>query len=305
MSLVAVTLLLPREEADSFGDALLESGAVSVSAEDADEGTPDEKPIFGEPGADTGLWDHCRLSVLFPAHCEVGGIIREAAEAIAIALPDYTISPVDDVDWVLKNREQFQPISISERIWIVPTWHVAPHPDAINIVLDPGAAFGTGSHPTTRLCLQWLEHALQQPRTTNKPPKPLSALDYGCGSGILAIAALKLGAASAWGVDIDPQAVEAARFNATQNKVSLTLSTSDQPLDAVADITLANILANPLKVLAPLLAAHTVLGGRLVLAGILDHQAEDIIRIYHPWFALAVWRSAEGWSCIAGTRRNA
>ena len=178
---------------------------------------------------------------------------------------------------------------------IVPTWHIAANtsPDAINISLDPGAAFGTGSHPTTRLCLQWLE---TQVASGNR------VLDYGTGSGILAIAAMKLGAAEACAVDIDVAAIVAARFNALQNQVSLRLATTDLPLDYVADITVANILANPLKILAPLLAGHTVTGGRLVLAGILDEQADDIIAIYRPYFDLAVWRQQDGWSAIAGIR---
>jgi ribosomal protein L11 methyltransferase len=199
---------------------------------------------------------------------------------------------------VQNNREQFQPIRISDRIWIVPTWHSAPQPEAINISLDPGAAFGTGSHPTTRLCLQWLEANLV-------PAAHSSVLDYGCGSGILAIASMKLGAANAIGVDIDRQAVDAARYNARQNAVAIEISATDNVLHAIADITVANILANPLKVLAPLLAAHTRPRGSLVLAGILDHQAEEIIAIYLPWFELAVWKCDEGWSCIAGLRRNA
>jgi ribosomal protein L11 methyltransferase len=199
------------------------------------------------------------------------------------------------VDWVQQSRDQFQPIRISDRVWIVPTWHAAPDSAAINIALDPGAAFGTGSHPTTRLCLQWLEAVLANGR-------PSSLLDYGCGSGILAIAGMKLGASEAVGVDIDVQAIEAARFNACQNKVDIDFATTDHRLDYLADITVANILANPLKVLAPLLAAHTRPGGKLALAGLLDQQADELISIYQPWFELAVWQSDEGWSCLAGRR---
>jgi ribosomal protein L11 methyltransferase len=204
------------------------------------------------------------------------------------------IVEVADLDWVQHNRDQFQPIEISPRIWIVPTWHSAPVADAINIALDPGAAFGTGSHPTTRLCLQWIEQHVS--------PSTTSFLDYGTGSGVLAIAAMKLGAQKAVGTDIDPQAVEAARFNAAQNDVSIEFFASDVGLDFVADITVANILANPLKVLAPLLASHTRSGGRLALAGILDEQADDIVAIYAPYFAMRPWRSEQGWVCIAGTR---
>ena len=230
MTFLTITTDLLRDNADAFGDALMEAGALSVSVEDALEGTVDEIPIFGEPGADTGLWDRCRLSAMFTAPADVAAIIAGACGALAIQVPAYEVAQVDDVDWVQKNRDQFQPIKISERVWIVPSWHAAPHADAINIVLDPGAAFGTGSHPTTRLCLQWLEANLQ-------PTSGASMLDYGCGSGILAIAAMKLGAATAIGVDIDSQAVDAARFNASQNNVAIEFATTDRPLVAVTDIT--------------------------------------------------------------------
>lgn len=295
MAFETVTFDIPRAAADPVGDALLDAGALSVSVEDAWEGTGDEKPIFGEPGGDAGLWDQCRIAAMFADGVDVDQIIARACAANAIAVPHYSRSRLDDIDWVQKNRDQFQPIKISERIWIVPTWHVAPHADAINIALDPGAAFGTGSHATTRLCLQWLEAHVPARRGQ-------SVLDYGTGSGILAIAAMKLGAGSALGVDIDLQAIEAARYNAGQNAVAITFAGTDQPLAAVADITVANILANPLKVLAPLLASHTRTGGLLVLAGILDQQADEIISIYREWFHLSVWKREEGWSCIAGER---
>lgn len=297
MSWLNLTLYMPRDHADAFGDALMEAGAISINVEDAAEGTVDEKPIFGEPGASTGLWDRCKLTALFPPDAVPGEIAREAASILGFELPALVIETLEDVDWVQQNRDQFQPIKISDRVWIVPTWHSAPDTEAVNISLDPGAAFGTGSHPTTRLCLQWLEANI-------KPQQKLSMLDYGTGSGILAIAAMKLGAHHAVGVDIDAQAVEAARYNALQNNASIQFSTTDNALDYVADVTVANILANPLKVLAPLLASHTQPGGQLALAGILDHQADEIIAIYQPWFELKVWQRDEGWSCIAGTRRN-
>src|SRR5258706_1914207 len=297
MSWLNLTLDIPREHADAYGDELMALGAIPVNVEDALEGTEAEQPIFGEPGASTGLWDQCRLTALFPPDASVEQLAREAASALGIAAPTLRIEPLEDTDWVQQNRDQFQPIQLSGRVWIVPTWHSAPDAHAINIALDPGAAFGTGSHPTTRLCLQWLEANLEV------APKS-SLLDYGCGSGILAIAGMKLGARLALGVDIDPQALEAARYNAQQNGVDIAFATTEQRLDFVADITVANILANPLKVLAPLLASHTQPGGRLALAGILDHQAAEIIAIYQPWFELAVWRRNEGWSCIAGIRRG-
>jgi ribosomal protein L11 methyltransferase len=296
MPFISLSLTLNENQADAFGDQLMELGAISVNVEDAEEGTANEKPIFGEPGAATGMWAKSKLTALFQDGIDAEEMGWEAASVLGFEGLQFSVESVADIDWVQQNRDQFQPIKISERVWIVPTWHVAPDDDAINIALDPGAAFGTGSHPTTRLCLQWLEANLD----AIKNP---TMLDYGCGSGILAIAAKKFGATTTVGVDIDPQAIEAARYNAIQNNVDIAFSTTDVVLDFVADITVANILANPLKVLAPLLASHTISGGRLALAGILDHQADDIIAIYWPWFDLQVWRSAEGWSCIAGLRR--
>jgi ribosomal protein L11 methyltransferase len=295
MPFQSLTLTLAQDDADAFGDILMEGGAIAVNVEDAEEGTATEKPIFGEPGASTGLWQTCKLVVLFPTELDAVTIARNAASRLGFALPSHELAMVDDVDWVQQNRDQFQPIQISPRIWIVPTWHSAPSADAINISLDPGAAFGTGSHPTTRLCLQWLEAQID---AGTKP----TMLDYGTGSGILAIAAMKLGAHHAMGVDIDAQAVETARYNAMQNNTAIDFATTDQTLNYVADITVANILANPLKMLAPLLASHTKPGGRLALAGILDHQADEIIAIYAPYFSMHVWKSSEGWSCIAGKR---
>ena len=291
----SVSFQLPREHADAFGDVLMEQGAISVNVDDAEEGTSGEKPIFGEPGADTGLWNECRLTALFAPDVDVPPIFNDAVKTLHIEPLPFAIAVVEDQDWVQRNREQFQPIRISNRVWIVPTWHRAPSEDTINISLDPGAAFGTGSHPTTRLCLQWLEANL-------KAAAQQTVLDYGTGSGILAIAAMKLGAAKACGVDIDPVAVEVARHNAAQNDVVVRFADGQSEVDFVADILVANILANPLRMLAPLLAAHTKPGGALVLAGILIDQAEELIGIYREWFDLSVWKSEDGWSCIAGQR---
>ena len=291
----SITFCLARDHADTFGDALMEKGAISVNVDDALDGTVGERPIFGEPGADAGLWEECRLTALFSPEVNVQTVFNSVASALDIVPPHFESSRLEDQDWVERNREQFQPIRISERVWIVPTWHRAPQQDAINIVLDPGAAFGTGSHPTTRLCLKWLEE--------NLPARERSTvIDYGTGSGILAIAAMKLGAAAAYGVDIDPRAVETARFNATQNDVVAHFADVESELNVVGDVLVANILANPLRVLAPLLAAHTAPGGSLALAGILDDQADEIIALYRQWFNLRVWRREEGWACIAGER---
>ena len=302
MPFISLSLILDENQADAFSDQLIELGAISVNVEDAEEGTVNERPIFGEPGGSTGMWSKSRLTALFQCGVDAVQIGREAASMLGhkglegLGGLTFGVETVEDIDWVQQTRDQFQPIQISDRVWIVPTWHAAPDRAAINIALDPGAAFGTGSHPTTRLCLQWLEQNVAVTKNS-------TMLDYGCGSGILAIAAKKFGTATTVGVDIDAQAIDAARYNATQNQVEITFSTTDVTLDFVADITVTNILANPLKVLAPLLASHTQPGGQLALAGILDHQADDIVAIYQPWFDLKVWRSAEGWSCIAGVRR--
>jgi ribosomal protein L11 methyltransferase len=298
MSWRSLSFSVPREQADAFGDVLMELGAISVNIDDACEGTQDEKSIFGEPGADAGLWNECRLTALFSPDSDVRNIFGQAANSLGVAVPTFELGVLHDEDWVQRNRDQFQPIRISDRVWIVPTWHAAPQKDAINISLDPGAAFGTGSHPTTRLCLKWLEANLRAKSGS-------IILDYGSGSGILAIAAMKLGAAAAFGVDIDPIAVDAARHNAAQNEVAVQFVDGESTLNVVADVVLANILANPLRVLAPLLAAHTKPGGSLVLAGILDPQAAEIIGIYREWFDLHVWKSEEGWACLAGRRHGA
>jgi ribosomal protein L11 methyltransferase len=191
------------------------------------------------------------------------------------------------------TQSQFKPIRISSRLWIVPSWEQVPDANAINIRLDPGAAFGTGSHATTRLCLAWLEANLRGGETV---------LDYGCGSGILAIAALRLGAARATGVDIDPQAVLAARANAMQNRVSADFhAPGDEPRPA-SDVVLANILAGPLIALAPLLAAATRPAGRIVLSGVLEAQAEEVIAAYSAWYAMSAPVLDEGWALLAGVK---
>jgi len=297
MAWMRVTLLVDRASADALGDALLEAGALSVDASDADTGSPDETPVFGEPGANVGHWRRNRLSALFPEEADTAAAIAAACAQIGIGVPDaIEREAIADLDWVRLTQSQFAPIRISGRLWIVPSWAHAPDPDAVNLVLDPGAAFGTGSHPTTRLCLEWLCANLRGAETV---------LDYGCGSGILAIAAMKLGAARATGVDIDPQAILAARANAMQNLVSADFHVPRGDPESPAHVVLANILANPLIALAPLLAAATRPGGRLVLSGILESQAADVCAAYGRWFDLAIGGDSEGWVLIAGDKVRA
>jgi len=283
--------------AEALSEALLELGALSVDLLDADADTPDEQAIFGEPGEPPpGVWQHNRVSALFDSDKDVGAILRDATVGIGLKqLPEYHIETLADNDWVRLTQSQFEPIHISPRLWIVPTWHTPGDPNAINIVLDPGLAFGTGSHPTTRLCLRWLDTNLQGGE---------NVLDYGCGSGILAIAALKLGAARAVGVDVDSQAVIASRDNATANLVvnARFYQPGEAPQDSY-DLVVANILTNPLRMLAPLLADAARPGGQIVLSGILEEQALDVMKIYQQWFDLNAPIFEDGWSCLSGRKR--
>ena len=292
----SVTLPATADEADRLSDALMALGALSVSIEDAAAGTITEAPIFGEPGMPTDtLWRDNHVIALFDQHADVGQIIQSAATEADYAVPDYQIGHVAEQDWVRLTQAEFDPIQISDRLWIIPSWHQAPDDNAINLRLDPGLAFGTGSHPTTRLCLQWLDQNIKGGE---------SILDYGCGSGILAIAALKFGAAKAWGIDIDPQAIATARDNAVNNQAEADFSLPDADTAVRADIVVANILTNPLLALAPLLADRCLSHGKLVLSGILREQAEKVIAAYSDWFNMRLWRSEDGWVCLIGDKRT-
>lgn len=303
----ALIVELEAAEADALGDALLELGALAVSADDPAAGTPDEVPLFGEPRTPGEMsdadwdddqrhtWPRLRLRALLEESADADAMLAAACASAGIAAPEaHGVETVPEQDWVRLTQAQFAPIQVGRRMWIVPSWHDAPDADAINIALDPGAAFGTGSHPTTRLCLAWLEQRLRKGDTV---------LDYGCGSGILAIAAMKLGAASASGVDIDPVAVLAARDNAARNGVDIEFAAADQPGSAPSSVVVANILANPLRVLAPLLAGRTAPGGRIALAGLLTLQSDELVAIYSRWFDMAVFAHEEGWTCLEGVRK--
>jgi ribosomal protein L11 methyltransferase len=296
MAWLTLTITASASQAEMLSEALMALGALSVDIHDADVDTPNEQAMFGEPGEPAPhLWSHNRVTALFDEETPMNAIMLKAARAIGLKHPPtYVISTLADNDWVRLTQLQFNPIRISQRLWIVPTWHTPLDPNAINITLDPGLAFGTGSHPTTRLCLRWLDSHLQEGE---------SVLDYGCGSGILAIAALKLGAASATGVDVDAQAVQASRDNAMANQVDAQFYLPDGALKQQADIVVANILTNPLKVLAPLLAGSTRQGGQIVLSGVLSEQAEDVMEIYGQWFDFRPPVMEEGWACISGMKR--
>ena len=292
----SVRILVDSKQAEPLSDALMEVGALSVSLEDADAGTVDETPLFGEPDHPTAeLWPHSIAVVLLDEDADVAETLAAAAKQAGIPAPtDYTIETVAEQDWVRLTQSQFDPIPISPRLWIVPTWHEAPDSRAINLKLDPGLAFGTGSHPTTRLCLRWLDAHLQGGETL---------LDYGCGSGILAIAAAKLGAARVEGVDIDPQAVTASHDNAELNNVAAHFCLPSDLAPSQYDVVVANILTNPLKGMAPLLAGRVLPGGRLVLSGILAEQAEDVMAVYSDWIVFDPPAIDEGWVRLTGVKK--
>lgn len=292
-------------QADAWSDALLEAGALSVSVEDADGDTDRERALFGEPGTEpeTLAWRNNRLIALLadgddPAH------LLAALDGLAGPAPasgDWIIRDVPDADWVRLTQSQFGPIVVGDRIWIVPSWHrddadlpTASRQDGIvRIELDPGLAFGTGSHPTTHLCLEWLAANLTAGQTV---------LDYGCGSGILAIAARMLGAGLTHGVDIDEQAVLATVQNAAVNRVQVQACLPDALSPGTSQVVVANILSNPLKVLAPMLSARVAAGGSLVLSGVLERQADEVALAYAPWLPLTVWAARDGWVCLAGQK---
>lgn len=297
MSWIEIVVEVERAQAEQFSDALMEFGALSVSVEDADEGTDAEQPLFGEPGMEPkeAAWEHSRVVALTDTDFNHADLVHTAAMHCNMPVPRHSLRSVADQDWVRLTQSQFEPMLIGERIWVVPSWHSAPDPDAIVLELDPGLAFGTGSHPTTRLCMEWLE----QHAPVNK-----SVLDYGCGSGILAIVAKKLGAATTEGVDIDPQAISSAVFNATRNHCEIHFSLPNKITLTTYDVVVANILANPLKLMAPMLAnkVGAAAGSALVLSGVLERQAEEVIAAYAPYLALSVWQERDGWVALHGRR---
>jgi len=294
MAWLRLAVVVPGREAEALGDALQARGALSIEITDADAGTAREQAIFGEPGAEPAPWPRAMLAALFEPFADADRALREAlVETGSEALEAASIQRLEDADWVQRAQRQFEPIRAGERLWIVPTWHDPPDPRGVNVILDPGAAFGTGSHPTTRLCLEWLGREVRAGD---------DVLDYGCGSGILGIAALKLGARSATGVDVDPRALETARYNATRNRVALVTLEAGAPIASPATLTVANILANPLRVLAPLIASCTRPGGRIALSGILEDQAAEVAAAYAPYATLEVATRDSGWVLLAGRR---
>jgi ribosomal protein L11 methyltransferase len=281
--------------ADLLSDTLLDLGAISVGIEDAHAETPQEQALFGEPGdPPPGIWQQNVVSALFPEETSATDVLQSLQQATGLQGFSYSTDMIAEQDWVRATQSQFEPIQISDRLWIVPSWHAAPDSQALNIVLDPGLAFGTGSHPTTHLCLAWLQEQLKE---------PLTVLDYGCGSGILAIAAKKLGAGEVIGTDIDPQAIASSEYNAQQNGVEVAFYLPDQLPPVKADIVVANILSSALTVLAPALAAACKAHGRIALSGILQVQAEQVAEVYAEWFDMDAPVLMEGWVLLTGRKR--
>ncbi|WP_323660397.1 50S ribosomal protein L11 methyltransferase [Pectobacterium versatile] len=279
--------------AEQLGDVMMESGAVSVTFQDTHD-TPVFEPLPGE----TRLWGDTDAIALYDAETDMGAVIAMLEqEPLLGAGFKHKIEQLEDKDWEREWMDNFHPMQFGKRLWICPSWREIPDPTAVNVMLDPGLAFGTGTHPTTALCLQWLDGLDLEGKTI---------IDFGCGSGILAIAALKLGAARAIGIDIDPQAIQASRDNAQRNGVSERLELylpKDQPADLSADVVVANILAGPLRELAPLISDLPKAGGHLGLSGVLATQAEGVAEAYADKFTLDPVAEREEWCRITGQRR--
>ena len=295
-----LVLRAPQELVDPVSDALMdELDALSVSVEDADAGTEVERALFGEPGmaAPASGWERSTIQALFDTEASAEGaasVLLSRAWAAGLSLQ--SLSPLQAQDWVRLTQQQFEPVLITPTFWVVPSWHEPPAQARQVLRLDPGLAFGTGTHPTTRMCLRWLAQPPASAQLTR-------VLDYGCGSGILAIAAALMGARELDAVDIDPAAVQATRDNAQRNGVLLQAQLPEHA-SGTYTVVLANILAMPLKLLAPLLAAHVADGGWLVLAGILERQAADLTAAYAPFVRLQVADTEEGWILMTAQKNR-
>ncbi len=296
MNLCSCTIEIQESDSETVCDLFLGWGAHSVSIEYAQGDGPEGRCLLDPTCKPTFALDMtCKVKVLLDRENNIDALLHCVKEVLAWEkIPAYFVQDVLEQDWVQSTREQTPSVSISDKLWIVPTWQDPPNPDAVYLRLDPGSAFGTGRHPTTRLCLEWLVKMI---------PGEESLLDYGCGSGILAIAALKLGAKEAVGIDSDPQAIEVSSANARLNGVDLTLYLPEEAPQLQMDLVVANIFANPLKELAPRLAGSTRKGGKIALSGILTDQVEEVIRAYSQWFEFTPPFYKDGWACLAGERR--
>ncbi|WP_421866326.1 50S ribosomal protein L11 methyltransferase [Motiliproteus sp.] len=301
MPWLQLKLETPPQLSEQYEDLLLETGACAVTLEDAAD-----QPLFEPELGTTPLWDRTRITGLFDAETDMNWVIEQLKQGHQQIQPDQDFPPhktelVEDKDWERAWMDNFQPMQFGQRLWVCPSWKPVPDPDAANLMLDPGLAFGTGTHPTTALCLEWLEGQALDGTTL---------IDYGCGSGILGIAALLLGADKMIGTDIDPQALQASRDNAERNGIDsqrielyypdkLPQQYQQQP----ADLLVANILAGPLVELAPTIQALVKPGGRLALSGLLASQTDGLIEAYRPWFELETPVVREDWVRLTGVRR--
>lgn len=295
MSFKQLKINIDSKNAEILSDIFFDLGALSVGIEDQYEGTELEQPIFNEPGMVVDkLWEHSTVTVLFGKDDDIISLHAQAEQNLGRKF-DYLLEIVDDQDWVRLTQSQFEPIEVTPKLYIVPSWHTIPNPDAIGIILDPGLAFGTGSHPTTFMCLKYLAEKINPQQ---------EVLDYGCGSGILAITAKKLGAKIVDGVDIDTQAIESSLYNAENNNVVVNFYLPNQFTTKQYDLVVANILSNPLRMLASALASYVKAQGKIILSGILDNQIEEMCEIYSQWFTMRTYTTQDGWACLEGIRNH-
>ena len=295
--MISLSLIVDDSIVQIVGDHLIELHALSLSFNDSDLNTQNEVAIFGEdPDDHERYWKNTKIMALFQNDSSISKVIESIHNKFNIHMDHMKIEPIAEKDWVKETQSQFQPIQINDKIWIIPSWHKIQNNNAISIHLDPGLAFGTGSHPTTKLCLDWL---------TNIDLKGKTILDYGCGSGILAIAAKKLGAASVNGTDIDPQAIIASYQNAENNQIStIKFFSSDESCDDVYDIVVANILSSALKVLEPIIQHKCKPNGRVALSGILQTQENEIKEIYADNFIFEDSLYQDGWVCMTALKKS-
>ena len=293
MSWVNLSIVSSREQADEFSDFLLDHGALSSSIQDKNLNNNNEEMIFGEPhNGPQRFWQLTQIDALFNNDSEAKKTLAALENVFNVKLKS-AFKNIEDQDWVKLTQAQFHPISIRNKVWIIPSWHNIKDEKATNIILDPGLAFGTGSHPTTHLCIEWLLDNME---------KGDNVLDYGCGSGILAICAKKLGANNVLGVDIDPQAIIASNQNAAINNVSIRLNDTKESFSFQSNIIVANILSSALKVLAPAIASSCLPKGKIALSGILESQENEIKDIYSSWFSMKRSSYKEGWVCLSGEK---
>ena len=294
MAWINLTFFAEEKDIDLLSEALETRGTLSIFIQDKNLNNSDEELIFGEPHSGPNkFWATNQIQALFYDSVDIKEIQDELVSNFQDIDFKFTASSVSETDWVKLSQSQFKPICIKDRINIVPSWHKINNPKLINIILDPGLAFGTGAHPTTHLCTEWL---------IGNVSKEKKVLDYGCGSGILAIAAYKLGAKMVKGVDIDPQAIIASKENGNVNECNIDWLNTNEDFKFQADLLVANILSSALSVLAPLLASYCAPKGKIALSGILESQENQIKKIYAPWFIFEKTLKNNGWVCLSGVK---